>query len=249
MRLIQFIVIFLVGLILLMAIKYSAGLSDYLIPPLTDVILLITKEGWDFLSPSLNTLMVAVAGHFLAIVLAAVVALSARGGSRLSNMIKTAAYNLQAYPVVAIAPIVFIFLGDGLASRLLIASLICYFPLLLSFLGIFSDPVVDVEHFFRQTGRLDSITELSIRSFENLDKIITVVAGSGTLAMVGTIVAEFLAATNGIGYIIRKALYQNNLAAILASLLYIGLCSSFYLTTVELAGRLVRLRLTGRGQP
>ncbi len=244
MRIVQFIFIFLAGLLLLMAVKYSAGLSDYLIPPPNEIVFLITGKTGDFLWPAVNTTLVAVAGHGLAISIAVVVAFLARTGSKFSNLVKTAAYNLQAYPVVAIAPIVFIFLGDGLASRLLIASLICYFPLLLSFLGIFSDPVSDVEHFFKETGRLDSLTELSIRTFENLDKIITVVAGSGTLAMVGTIVAEFLAATDGIGYVIRKALYQNNLAAILASLFFIGLCSSLYLMAVESAGRVIRARLS-----
>ncbi len=226
-----------------MSVKYLAGLSDYLIPPPNEIVVLITRKSGDFLFPAINTTLVAVAGHFLAILVAAAVAFLARTGSRFANMVRTAAYNLQAYPVVAIAPIVFIFLGDGLASRLLIASLICYFPLLLSFLGIFSDPVTDVEHFFYQTGRLDSLTELAIRTFENLDKIITVVAGSATLAMVGTIVAEFLAATNGIGYVIRKSLYQNNLAVILASLFFIGLCSSMYLMAVETAGKIVKSRL------
>ncbi len=245
MRIIQFIVIFLTGISILLAVKYSAGLSDYLIPPPDEISFLIFMKSADFLLPSVNTTLVAVAGHVLAIMLAVSVAFLARTGSRFSNMVKTAAYNLQAYPVVAIAPIVFIFLGDGLASRLLIASLICYFPLLLSFLGIFSDPVTEVEHFFRETGYMDSLTELSIRTFENLDKIITVIAGSGTLAMVGTIVAEFLAATNGIGYVIRKSLYQNNLAAILASLFFIGLCSSLYLMVVEAAGRKIKKRLEG----
>ncbi len=243
MRLIQFLVIFLTGIAILMIVKYTGGLSDYLIPPLHEILLVTGRDWADFFMPAMNTTSVAVAGHVFALFLAAVVAFIARTGSRVAGLVRTAAYNLQAYPVVAIAPIVFIFLGDGLASRLLIAALICYFPLLLSFLGIFSDPVVDVEHFFRQIGKLNSTTELSIRIFENLDKIITVVTGSGTLAMVGTIVAEFLAASNGIGYVIRKSLYQNNLAAILASLFFIGLFSSVYLMTVEFIGRTIKTRL------
>ncbi|RUM93014.1 MAG: ABC transporter permease [Thermodesulfatator sp.] len=245
MRLVQFICIFTSGLLVLFAIKYFAGLSDYLIPPPEEIFLLFTTKWADFLLPAINTTLVAIAGHVLAIFLAVIVAFLARTGSRFSSMVKTAAYNLQAYPVVAIAPIVFIFLGDGLASRLLIASLICYFPLLLSFLGIFSDPVVDVEHFFRETKLLTSRMELSIRTFENMDKIITVIAGSGTLAMVGTIVAEFLAATNGIGYVIRKSLYQNNLAAILVSLFFIGLGSSVYLMAVEILGFKIKEKLAG----
>ena len=241
MRLIQFLVIFLTGIAILMIVKYTGGLSDYLIPPLHEILLVTGRDWAGFFMPAMNTTSVAVAGH--ALFLAAAVAFIARTGSRVAGLVRTAAYNLQAYPVVAIAPIVFIFLGDGLASRLLIAALICYFPLLLSFLGIFSDPVADVEHFFRQIGKLNSTTELSIRIFENLDKIITVVTGSGTLAMVGTIVAEFLAASNGIGYVIRKSLYQNNLAAILASLFFIGLFSSVYLMTVEFIGRTIKAKL------
>ena len=53
---------------------------------------------------------------------------------------------------------------------------------------------------------------------------------------VGTIIAEFLAATDGIGYIIRKALYQSNLAKILIALFLIGLCSSMYLSFIETIG-------------
>jgi len=245
LRLIQFFVIFFLGLCILEAIKYGAGFSDYLIPPFGEILSMMVGKWRDFLFPAMNTLMVAVGGHALACLLAFVIAFAARSASILSSAVKTAAYNLQAYPVVAIAPLVFIFLGDGLASRLLIATLICYFPLLLNFLGIFSEPVQDVEHFFRQTGRLDGLLEIKIRIFENLEKIITVVAGSATLAMVGTIVAEFLAASMGIGYVIRKALYQNNLAAILSSLLYIGLCSSVYLMSVEGLGSYLKRRLTG----
>jgi NitT/TauT family transport system permease protein len=123
--------------------------------------------------------------------------------------------------------------------------MICYFPLLLSFIGIFAQPVEDVEHFFRITGRINWKLELCVRTFENLDKITTVVVGSGTMAMVGTIIAEFLAATNGIGYIIRKALYQSNLASILVALFLIGICSSIYLSLIETIGMWIKRRLYG----
>lgn len=180
-----------------------------------------------------------------AIVLATAVGLVGRLSNWPGNLTRTAAYNLQAYPIVAVAPIIFLFLGDGLTSRLLIAAMICYFPLLLSFIGILAKPVEEVEHFFKITGRINWKMELSIRTFENLDKIITVIVGSGTMAMVGTIIAEFLAATDGIGYIIRKALYQSNLAKILIALFLIGLCSSMYLSFIETIGRWVKMRLYG----
>jgi NitT/TauT family transport system permease protein len=230
---------------LLWGIKILYGFSDYLIPPPSEVLRVAIENGFISVKAALNTLAVAIAGHIVAIILATVVGLVGRLSSWLGNLTRTAAYNLQAYPIVAVAPIIFLFLGDGLSSRLLIAAMICYFPLLLSFIGIFAQPVEDVEHFFRITGRINWKLELCVRTFENLDKITTVVVGSGTMAMVGTIIAEFLAATNGIGYIIRKALYQSNLASILVALFLIGICSSIYLSLIETIGMWIKRRLYG----
>jgi len=244
-RLFQFISIYATALGLLWSTKIIYGFSDYLIPPPLEVLQVAIQNGPHYVKAVLNTLAVAIAGHMFAIILATAVGLVGRLNTWPGNLTRTAAYNLQAYPIVAVAPIIFLFLGDGLISRLLIAAMICYFPLLLSFIGILAKPVEEVEHFFRITGRINWRLELSIRTFENLDKIITVIVGSGTMALVGTIIAEFLAATNGIGYIIRKALYQSNLAKILIALFLIGLCSSMYLTFIETIGAWIKTRLYG----
>jgi NitT/TauT family transport system permease protein len=156
------------------------------------------------------------------------------------SFIKVAAYNVQAYPIVAIAPIIFILFGDGFLSRLLIAAMICYFPILLSVLGIMSEPIDDIEHFYRVTGRMRWQLEVKIRAFENLNKLTTVISGSATLAMAGTIVAEFIAANAGIGYSIRIALYQSDLAKILTALFLIGMTLSVYQGLLEEIGRLVK---------
>jgi len=70
----------------------------------------------------LNTLAVAVLGHIVSICLATAVAIIGRLTAWFGSFIRTAAFNIQAYPIVAVAPIIFILLGDGLASRLLIAA-------------------------------------------------------------------------------------------------------------------------------
>jgi NitT/TauT family transport system permease protein len=244
-RLAQFAGIYIAGILILLAIKHLYHLSDYLIPPPDEILAASRSFGLIYLSAVINTAYVAISGHFLAIIFAAFVAFLGKTSNIWGSITKTAAYNLQAYPIVAVSPIIFLFFGDGLASRLIIASLICYFPLLLSFIGIFSQPVDEVEHFYAATGRLNWRMELSIRIFENLDKITTVAAGSGTLAFVGAIVAEFLAATNGIGYLVRKALYQSNLAKILLALFLIGLFTSIYISLIEALGTWIKKRLSG----
>jgi len=245
-RIYQFLMIYLLGVIVLLAVKYGLGLSDYVIPGPVLVLKTGQAEIGRYTADVADTLSVAVVGQLVAIGLALTVGIAGRRTSWFGSFVKVAAYNVQAYPIVALAPIICILLGDGFVSRLLIAAMICYFPLLLSVLGIMSEPVSDIEHFYRQTGRMRWQLEVKIRAFENLHKLTTVVAGSATLAMAGTIVAEFIAANAGIGYSIRIALYQSDLAKILVALFAIGITISIYQGLLEFSGVLFHKTWAGR---
>ncbi len=245
-RIFQFLVVYLLGIGLLFGIKLALNLSDYVIPSPSGVWHTGEQTAARYLGDVLDTFVVAVIGQVLSIFMALAVGITCRRATWLGSFIKVAAYNVQAYPIVAIAPILFILLGDGFLTRLCIAAMICYFPLLLSVIGIMSEPVTDVEHFYRVTGRMRWQLEVKIRAFENLHKLTTVVAGSATLAMAGTIVAEFIAANAGIGYSIRIALYQSDLAKILVALFIIGITLSLYQAILEAAGRAAKAAWTGR---
>jgi NitT/TauT family transport system permease protein len=239
-RIYQFLLIYALGLLGLLAVKYTLGLSDYVIPGVTALWGTSREVVTRYAADVLDTLGVAIVGQVLSIFLALVIGILGRQTTWFGSFIKVAAYNVQAYPIVAIAPIIFILLGDGFLSRLLIAAMICYFPLLLAVVGIMSEPVTAIEHFYRQTGRMRWQLEVKIRAFENLSKLTTVIAGSATLAMAGTIVAEFIAAGAGIGYSIRIALYQSDLTKILVALFMIGITLSLYQGMLEWAGQMVK---------
>jgi len=239
-RIYQFFIIYLLGLVVLFSVKYLLDLSDYVIPGFEDLVMTFRTVFSRYLSDVVDTISVAVIGQIISILMATIVGILGRQTTWFGSFIKVAAYNVQAYPIVAIAPIIFILFGDGFLSRLLIAAMICYFPILLSVLGIMSEPVHDIEHFYRVTGRMRWQLEVKIRAFENLSKLTTVISGSATLAMAGTIVAEFIAANAGIGYSIRIALYQSDLAKILTALFLIGITLSIYQGLLEIVGYLVK---------
>lgn len=196
-RIYQFLIVYVIGVLFLWMIKLGLNLSDYVIPGVALIRDTAKEFGTGYLFDVINTLSVTVLGQCLSIILAFTVGIAGRKSSWIGSFIKVTAYNIQAYPIVALAPIIFILLGDGFIPRLLIASMICYFPLLLSVLGIMATPVSDIEHFYKVTGRMRWQLEVKIRAFENLTKLTTVIAGSATLAMAGTIVGEFISANAG----------------------------------------------------
>jgi NitT/TauT family transport system permease protein len=241
-RIIQFLIVYLAGIGFLLIIKAVLSLSDYVIPGVPLMIETAGQVFKDYFFDVIDTLSVAILGQCLSIIMAFAVGIAGRRSSWIGSFIKVTAYNIQAYPIVALAPIIFILLGDGFITRLLIASMICYFPLLLSVIGIMATPVEDIEHFYIVTGRMRWQLEVKIRAFENLSKLVTVISGSATLAMAGTIVAEFIAANAGIGYSIRIALYQSDLAKILAALFMIGIIISIYQGILETLGEQIKTR-------
>ncbi len=241
-RIIQFLIVYLAGIGFLLMIKAVLSLSDYVIPGFPLMIETAGQVFKDYFFDVIDTLSVAILGQCLSIIMAFAVGIAGRRSSWIGSFIKVTAYNIQAYPIVALAPIIFILLGDGFITRLLIASMICYFPLLLSVIGIMATPVEDIEHFYIVTGRMRWQLEVKIRAFENLSKLVTVISGSATLAMAGTIVAEFIAANAGIGYSIRIALYQSDLAKILAALFMIGIIISIYQGILETLGEQIKTR-------
>jgi NitT/TauT family transport system permease protein len=245
-RVFQFFIIYSLFLGALMVLKYSLNLSDYVIPAPSGVVHTFAAESRRYTIATMNTMLVAVIGQILSVIMAFVIGILGRQSTWLGSFIKVAAYNIQAYPIVALAPILFILLGDGFLTRLLIAAMICYFPVLLSVLGIMSKPIDDIEHFYRVTGRMRWQLEVKIRTFENLSQLTTVIAGSATLAMAGTIVGEFIAANAGIGYSIRIALYQSDLGKILIALFMIGITIAVYQALLELLGAMVKQAWTGR---
>jgi NitT/TauT family transport system permease protein len=245
-RVFQFFIIYFLFLSGLMALKYGLALSDYVIPAPSDIFHTLIAEYRGYSLATLNTMTVAVIGQILSVIMALVIGITGRQSTWLGSFIKVAAYNFQAYPIVALAPILFILLGDGFLTRLLIAAMICYFPVLLSVLGIMSKPVDDIEHFYRVTGRMRWQLEVKIRTFENLAQLTTVIAGSATLAMAGTIVGEFIAANAGIGYNIRIALYQSDLGKILIALFLIGITIAIYQALLESLGAVIKRTWTGR---
>jgi NitT/TauT family transport system permease protein len=244
-RIYQFFIIYFLGIMTLFIIKYVLNLSDYVIPSPLEIWQTVQSVFTRYLFNVVDTLSVAILGHLLSICLATIVGIIGRLTLWIGSFIRVAAYNIQAYPIVAVAPIIFILLGDGLSSRLLITAMICYFPLLLSFIGVLSEPVSEIEHFYEATLRMNWRLQVKIRAFENISKITTVIVGSGTLAMVGTIVSEFIAANAGIGHSIRMALYKSELDKILVALFLIGICTSLYLVCLEALGQLFQKRLQG----
>ena len=150
----------------------------------------------------------------------------------------------QATPILALAPLIALWFGTGLASRVLICALICFFPIAVgTMVGIRSvDPkLIELGRSFR-ASRWQRLTRIEIPSA--LPQILGGFRIGVTLAVVGAIVAEWAGGDSGLGVLINLARGSMfDIPLMFATLLAIAILGvTLYLIVVSIERRLVRSR-------
>jgi len=114
----------------------------------------------------------------------------------------------QAIPVVAIAPLLVIWLGDGILSKVVICALIVFFPVLVNtIVGVRAVP----------TALYDLMNSLHASRVQILWKVevpasLPVFLGGlrvgATLSVIGAIVGELVSAEKGLGFLLQLGDFQ-----------------------------------------
>lgn len=220
----------LVGVVLLVlwqGLVTGLELPPYLVPsPLLMMQTLVTD--WATLGGSL---LVTVKITLLAFVAATVAGVLISFLFVQSKAIETALFPyavlLQVTPIVAVAPLIIIWVRDPTLSMVICASLVALFPIISNTtLGLRSvDP--DLQSYFQlnRATRLQTLIRLRIPSA--LPYFFGGLRISSGLALIGAVVAEFVAGTGGTGaglaYQILQAGFQLNIPRMFAALLLISL--------------------------
>ncbi len=151
------------------------------------------------LSQFLVTFIEAIAGFAIALVVAAVFAVVMTEWQRAERLLYPYFTALQSMPKVAIAPLIVIWFGYGLPSKIVVAALLSFFPMLVSF----TEGLKATDE-----GRLKLMRGMSATRWQTLRYVRIpyalpfVFAGielGGLYAMLGAIVAEFVGSSAGVG--------------------------------------------------
>jgi NitT/TauT family transport system permease protein len=192
---------------------------------------LIVSEGW-------ITLLESLYGFVLAFALGVPLAVAIAGSRTLNLMFYPLLIATQSLPKVALAPLILVWLGIGMESKLAIAWLVAFFPI-----------VVDTATGLRNTPAefLDLATAVRASPFQTFWKIRFpaalpfVISGSKvaiTLAVIGAVIGEFIGSNEGLGNLLLVANSQINIPlafACLIGLAAIGIGLYGAVAAVELA--------------
>jgi NitT/TauT family transport system permease protein len=200
--------LFIAALVVWQIIVVALDVPRYIIPSPTEIGRELTAEGpslsvdlgWTMLEAFLGFLVGSAAAFLAAVVFVHV------------PIVERAAFPwaivLQTVPIVAIAPLLTIWFGFTLVPKVVIAAIICFFPVLVNTArGLRSVSSQALELMSVLSARKSAIF-WRLRVPSSLPYVFAGLRVAATLSVIGAIVAEFTGSDRGIGYVIVQASYR-----------------------------------------
>ena len=226
----------------ILGIRESA--SDAIVPAPSDIAASLRDDRSLLAEHGLVTLVEILVGFAIAVACGLGFAIALH----LSDTLRRTFYPLlvasQTIPIVAIAPVLAIWLGFGIGPKLFIVALICFFPITVATLdGLRSvDPSA-----IRMMRTLHASRPMVLRRLElpwALPRFFSGVRVAAAIAAIGAVLGELVGANEGLGYLITTAQGSYNTARVFAAVVVLSAIAIALFAFVSLLER--RLAPWGR---
>ncbi|MGH7769335.1 MAG: ABC transporter permease [Candidatus Binatia bacterium] len=231
-------VLFFIALLALWEILVKlVHVPAFILPPPRDLYAAFTAKFFILANHSLITFLEAVGGFALSLVLGVGFAVGVVYSRHLQNTVYPLIVILYAMPKSAFAPLMVIWIGYGLLSKMAIAFLVAFFPIVINtVMGL-----KEVEPELLELARINRGSAWDvfkkIRLPNSLPYMFAGIKVALVLSVTGAIVAEFVAANEGLGYLVLQANYSLDTAFALVILLILALLSLALITALEVLQR------------
>ncbi|MDR6509108.1 NitT/TauT family transport system permease protein [Arthrobacter oryzae] len=183
-----------------------------------------------------STLVVLVIGLLLSIVIGIPLGLVIALSRTAKQLVYPPVIVLQLVPKIAVAPLLLVWLGFSLNTKVALVVLITFFPLLMASISGFRILDDRLLYLTRSMGTSRWQTFWALRFPAALPVIFSGIKTSATIAITGALVAEFLGSNSGLGYALLRAsgaMDTEYMFAILVILTVIGVVLNYLVEAVE----------------
>lgn len=227
---------FVVAILLWEAVVQIFALPSFLLPSPSSVFEELARRPELYLLHTWVTINEVVIGFLLAAVAGVAAAVIMTSSRIVQALVYPLVVVLQIIPKVAIAPLLLIWVGFGPQSKILLALLIAFFPVVVNTASGLRAVDPELLDLVKVLGGQRWQEYLKVRFPHALPYIFSGLKVAITLAVIGAVIGEFVGGNQGLGYLIIIANVELNLAmsfAALTTLSVMGLALYGLVTLIE----------------
>jgi putative hydroxymethylpyrimidine transport system permease protein len=160
-----------------------------------------------------------------------------------SRIVERAVYPLiiatQTVPVFAIAPLLIVWLGYGMPSKVAMAALIVFFPIVVNTVDGLHAADMDTVNLLRILGGSPAQVLLKIRIPAALPFVFSGVRIAVATSVIGAVIGEWVGASRGLGFLMIHANAQLHVDLVFAAIAVLSLMAVALFLAVSAAERLI----------
>jgi NitT/TauT family transport system permease protein len=229
-------------------VAYLGQYPEFILPQPESVarrFVLLASDGLLWKHTSL-TVLESLLGFLVGLVFATAVGYLLAKSPLLEKLLSPYLVASQSIPIVAVAPLLVLWFGFGLTSKVVAAFIICFFPILIN--TIVGVRTIDPES--RELMHTLSASPWQVFWKLEVPAALPVYLGGVrvgiTLSVIGAVVGEFVGADQGLGYLISQSRGFFDTATMFVALLtLVAMALTLYLSVVGLERILLRSRRRG----
>jgi len=213
------------------------GIQKFLLPSPWDIAQKFAERPERLAHHSLVTLTQVLLGFGLAVVVGIGIATAIVHSRLLAESLYPLLVISQVTPQIAVAPILVIWFGSGEIPKILVAFLVAFFPMVVNTAAGLLRVQEDLIDLMRGLRASRFKIFWMIRLPNALPNIFAGARISATLAVIGAVVGEFVAASEGLGYLVFTGTANNDTTLTFAAVVLLAAMGLALFSIVTLAQR------------
>ena len=196
---IRFITTFIIILIFWQLICIILNLPPFILPTPYLVGLSLIENYYEILNHTQTTLLEIILSLIFGILIGTMFAILVSTSNSLKRWLMPILLSSQAIPVFALAPILVLWLGYGISSKIVIGTIIVFFPIASNF----SDAINNIPKQYLHAGQTLGLSKVQIFFFVKLPLalpgLFSGIRVGACFAPIGAVVGEWIGGSEGLG--------------------------------------------------
>lgn len=236
--------------VLVTAWEILVGVFDmpaYILPPPSDIYTTLVGQlqSANFYTNLRVTSIEILVGYGLGATFAFVLAIGVVQSKLIEKTVFPYVVALQAVPKVALAPLFVIWFGFGIQSKIVVAALVSFFPILVNTIDGLRSANPDLLELLRSLGASKRQVFMKVKLPNSMPFVFAGLDIGIVFAVIGAVVGEFVGAKAGLGFQMLQYIYNFDIAGLFAIIIVLSAMGLFG----HLVVRALQRRFAGWASP
>jgi NitT/TauT family transport system permease protein len=199
------------------------SIREFVLPPPTTILRTMWEHRAQLLQQSVPTLIEIWIGFAIAAAVGFLVAIPITYSKTVEETLFPILVGLQVVPTICLAPLFLIWLGFGMVTKIAIAALIAFFPVVVNTTKGLRSVEPEMVQWMRSLGARRRALFFKLALPSAMPYVMTALKVAITLAVVGAVVGELVGTDQGLGYVILRSTSELDTPLLFAVILTISL--------------------------